>query len=128
MKIEVAEEKGVCVVTLNEEVTCDNHRAFTDTIDGILDDGIMDVILDISNVSYITSRGLGTIVGAYTVLKRRGGNLVLAGANDEVQRSLSITRLDKVLTMAASRAAAIKTLQSSEKPAPTKQTPPDTLV
>ena len=117
MKIEVGEESGVCVVHLGEEITCDNHRAFADTIDGILDDGTMDVVLDLSAVNYITSRGLGTIVGAYTVLKRRGGNLVLAGANDEVLRSLAITRLDKVLTLTASRAAALKSLRTPEPPA-----------
>lgn len=117
MKIEVGEESDVCVVHLGEEITCDNHRKFADTIDGILDEGTMDVVLDLSNVNYITSRGLGTIVGAYTVLKRRGGNLVLAGANDEVLRSLAITRLDKVLTLVPSRAAALKSLRTPE-PAP----------
>lgn len=114
MKIEVGEENGVCVIHLGEEITCDNHRAFTDRIDNILEEGTMDVILDLSNVNYITSRGLGTIVGAYTVLKRRGGNLILAGANEEVTRSLAITRLDKVLTLVPSRAAALKALRTPE--------------
>ena len=114
MKIDVGEEMDVCVVHLGEEITCDNHRKFADTIDSILDEGTMDVVLDLSNVNYITSRGLGTIVGAYTVLKRRGGNLVLAGANEEVLRSLAITRLDKVLTLVPSRAAALKSLRTPE--------------
>lgn len=120
MKIEVGEENGVCVVHLGEEITCDNHRAFAETVDNILDEGTMDVVLDLSNVNYITSRGLGTIVGAYTVLKRRGGNLILAGANDEVLRSLAITRLDKVLTLVPSRAAALKALRTPAQPQPTK--------
>lgn len=116
MKIDVAEEGEVCVVNLGEEITCDNHRAFAETVDNILDEGTMDVVLDLSNVNYITSRGLGTIVGAYTVLKRRGGNLVLAGANEEVLRSLAITRLDKVLTLVPNRAAALKSLTTPAEP------------
>jgi anti-sigma B factor antagonist len=125
--IEIGEEHGVCVVSIQEEITCDNHRSFADAIDTILDDGSLDVVLDLVNVNFITSRGLGTIVGAYTVLKRRGGNLVLAGANEEVLRSLAITRLDKVLTLVASRAAAFKTLnRGTPKPAAPKAT--DTAV
>jgi anti-anti-sigma factor len=128
MKIDVAEEKGICVVTVNEEITCDNHRAFSETFDGILDDGTMDVILDLANVNYITSRGLGTIVGAYTVLKRRGGNLVLAGTSDDVMRALTITRLDKVLLLAANRSAAFKTLEPERRQPSKPSSAPDTIV
>jgi anti-sigma B factor antagonist len=123
MKLEIGEEHGVCVVAIQEEITCDNHRAFADAIDTILDDGSLDVVLDLVNVNFITSRGLGTIVGAYTVLKRRGGNLVLAGANEEVLRSLAITRLDKVLTLVPNRATAFKTLNRNTAARPAKPTP-----
>ncbi|MBI4860051.1 MAG: STAS domain-containing protein [Candidatus Riflebacteria bacterium] len=113
MNMESGEEQGFHVVTLLEDITCDNFSAFNHAIDRILDDGAMDLIIDLKGVHYITSRGLGTIVGAYAVLKRRGGNLVLAAAGEEVMKALIITRLDKLLMLVPNKETALQQLKPS---------------
>lgn len=113
MKIESFEEDGCNVLQIIEDLTHDNFREFSQAIDHLLDEGIMDLVIDLAKVNYITSRGLGAIVGAYTVLKRRGGSLVLSGANEDIKKSLSITHLDKIIPVVDTIGMAIKLLKTS---------------
>ena len=55
------------------------------------------VALDLGDVPYIDSVGLGAIVQAYTSARRRGGDLKLLRTNRRIGRLLAITRLYTVL-------------------------------
>jgi len=114
MKIESLEEDGYSVVSLTEDLTYENFREFSTSVDALLDEGVMDLIIDLEKVNYITSRGLGTIVGAYTVLKRRGGNLIISGANEDIKKSLRITHLDKIIPVVENKSMAIQLLKAPE--------------
>ena len=114
MKIESLEEEGCSVVSVVEDLTYENFREFSESVDRLLDEGVMDLIIDLESVNYITSRGLGTIVGAYTVLKRRGGNLIISGANEDIKKSLRITHLDKIIPVVENRGMAVQLLKAPE--------------
>jgi anti-sigma B factor antagonist len=51
------------------------------------------MILDLSQVPYIDSTGLGSIVGAYVSLQKSGRWLALTGVNRRVSRLFEITRV-----------------------------------
>lgn len=55
------------------------------------------VVLDLSNVPYMDSSGLGAILNAYVSAKKNGRALVLAGVNDRVNALLQLTKVDAVL-------------------------------
>lgn len=63
------------------------------------------VILDLSNVQFIDSTGLGVLV---SMLKQMGtkGRIVIVGASPAVQRLLQITRLDSLFVQCDSMSAA----------------------
>ena len=56
------------------------------------------IALDLSEVDFIDSRGLGAIVSALKQLKGRG-DLVIVGARPEVLNLFRLTRMDKVFRM-----------------------------
>jgi anti-sigma B factor antagonist len=56
------------------------------------------VVLDLTNVSYMDSSGLGTIVGLYVSAKAANSQLKLINLNQRLKELFSITRLGQVLT------------------------------
>src|SRR5579863_5578869 len=56
------------------------------------------LVLDFSDVSYLDSSGLGTVVGVYISAKRAGCQLSLINLTPRVKEIFSLTRLDGVLT------------------------------
>ena len=57
------------------------------------------IILDMSQVPYVDSAGLGTILMFYVSAQKNGRKLALAGVTDRVLSLIRMTRVDTVLTM-----------------------------
>jgi anti-sigma B factor antagonist len=51
------------------------------------------VLLNLGEVQYVDSAGLGALVSAYTTVTREGGNLKLLNVTKKLQDLLSITKL-----------------------------------
>jgi len=53
------------------------------------------LILDLNQVPYVDSAGIGALVGAYVSRQNDGRKLVLAGVTDRVRGSLQVTRVEQ---------------------------------
>jgi anti-sigma B factor antagonist len=53
------------------------------------------LILDLSQVPYIDSAGIGALVGAYVNLQKDGRHLALAGVTDRVRGTMQVTRVEQ---------------------------------
>jgi anti-anti-sigma factor len=60
---------------------------------------VIDVLLDVSDVDFMDSTGLGIVLGLLRRLREGGGSLKIAGAHGAVRRLLELTELDKVIPM-----------------------------
>lgn len=58
------------------------------------------LILDVSDMPYIDSAGIGCLVGAHVSRENSGRKLVLVGANERLQTSLKVTKCDQLFTIA----------------------------
>ena len=65
------------------------------------------VVINLSQVPYIDSGGIGTVVGLYTSAHGAGIDLKLAGANAKVEQVLRITHLHTVIPVYTSEAQAL---------------------
>ena len=63
------------------------------------------LMLDLSNVPYVDSAGIGALVGAYVTHQKDGRNLYLIGVNQRVQDALQITRVKQFFQFVDSVAA-----------------------
>jgi anti-sigma B factor antagonist len=63
-------------------------------------------VFDLSALDYVDSSGIGTIVSCLTQIKKAGSELRTAGANPRIQRLLTMTGVDKLLTQYATLAEA----------------------
>jgi anti-sigma B factor antagonist len=59
------------------------------------------LVLDVSDMPYIDSAGIGCLVGAHVSRENAGRKLILVGANDRLQTSLKVTKCDQLFVMAA---------------------------
>ncbi len=71
-------------------------------------DGQTFLVLDMKDVSWINSSGLGALMACLTTLRGSGGDLRLARVSDRVRRPITITRLDQVLMMFGTVEEALK--------------------
>jgi anti-sigma B factor antagonist len=55
------------------------------------------VILDLSDVRFVPSTGLGALIGLMRSLKKEGHRFILVGLQPDVRTALAITHLDKLL-------------------------------
>jgi anti-sigma B factor antagonist len=58
------------------------------------------LIIDVADMPYIDSAGIGCLVGAHVSRENSGRKLVLVGANERLLTSLKVTKVDKLFTFA----------------------------
>jgi len=65
------------------------------------------VVVDLQNITFIDSAGLGTLVGAHRRMRERGGRLRIVRPPPLVARAFELTGLDEVLELRDDRAQAL---------------------
>ena len=60
------------------------------------------LVMDVSDMPYIDSAGIGCLVGAHVSRENSGRKLVLVGANDRLLTSLKVTKVEQLFTIAPS--------------------------
>jgi len=60
------------------------------------------LIIDVADMPYIDSAGIGCLVGAHISRENSGRKLVLVGANDRLLTSLKVTKVDQLFSFAPS--------------------------
>jgi anti-sigma B factor antagonist len=77
-------------------------------IDDLIERKETKLLLNLANVPYMDSGGLGEIVRSYTTVKRAGGELKLLNATKRISDLLTITKLITVFEIFESEAEAVK--------------------
>ncbi len=73
-------------------------------------EGVKNMIIDLSETRYCDSSGLSAILVANRLCKNMGGVLIVSGLQDSVKKLISISQLDSILTITPDRTAAIDRL------------------
>lgn len=71
------------------------------------------LILDLSNVPYVDSAGLGALVSAYISRQKSGRRMVLSGLTPRVQKLFEISRVQDLFLIFPSPEEAIRALQGA---------------
>lgn len=82
-----------CAGRLNM-VEAPNVKAF---IDDAVRSGHSRLVLDLSEVSFVDSSGLGSLIAGLKRTRQAGGDLRIASAQEQVKMVLGLTNLDRVL-------------------------------
>ena len=93
--IRTHEIRGVMVVDISGRLTI-LDRQIRETVRDLLAAGHRQLILKMSDVSFIDSCGLGELVSIYTSVRNSGGNVRLLTPSQRVRQLLNTTKLDTI--------------------------------
>ena len=102
------EVDGVVVLDLNGRITLgEGSVQLRDAIRGLIGKGKKNVLLNMGEVSYIDSSGLGELVSAYTTSKNQQAEVKLLNLTRKVHDLLQLTKLYTVFDIKDDEASAI---------------------
>jgi anti-sigma B factor antagonist len=85
---------GVSVLDLAGKIVLgEGDLQVKERIKDLLADGQRQILLNLAEITYIDSAGLGALISCYTTVKREGGKLKLVNLTRRIQDLLTITKL-----------------------------------
>jgi anti-sigma B factor antagonist len=103
--------EGTAVITLSGRVTNGDPLLRVDSqIRAAIANGVTRLVVDLTEVEYVDSAGLGLLLYTYGVLTEKKGALRLCGAGPRVQSMLKLTKSDTILAIDASREESLAAL------------------
>jgi anti-sigma B factor antagonist len=101
--------EGVSVVQMEGRIVLgEESNALREQVKGLLAEKKHDIVLNMGNVTYIDSAGLGTLVAAFHSARQQGATLKLCNLGQKFQEVLQVTKLMTVFDVFDSEAAAIQ--------------------
>jgi anti-sigma B factor antagonist len=99
MEPEVTTDGGVTVVTLHGDVDVARGIGLRDLLAEIFATPGGAVVVDVTDVRFLDSSGVGLLVTSHRRAKDDGRAFAIAGAADAVRRTLQLTRTDRILEL-----------------------------
>jgi len=97
MRLKVREVDDVVVVEVKGNLMGGpDSQKFRDLLHGLIDKGKRKVVVDVKDVKFMNSAGLGTLISGLTTMRNANGDLKIANPTDKIESLLMITRLIKV--------------------------------
>ena len=99
---------NVAIIDLAGRITLnDGAGSIRNAVKSVMDDGHQNILLNMSEVTYIDSAGLGEMSSAFISVSRLGGKLKLLNPQSKVHGMLQVTRLYTIFVAFAEENAAL---------------------
>lgn len=112
MKTKLIEKYNAVVVELKGNVMGgDDTKNFNELLHKLIAEGKKNIIVDLSDVKFMNSSGLGMMISGLTTMKREGGHLKLANVTEKIESLLIITKLITIFETFESIDDAVKSFE-----------------
>ncbi|HMK31920.1 MAG TPA: STAS domain-containing protein [Terriglobales bacterium] len=124
MEYKVRESNGVTILDLGGRVSLGEAIAFgpgsgtslRDVVPNLLREGKRKILLNLKDVTYIDSSGVGDIISAFTSTRNQGGELRLTSPSPQVRELFQITKLFTILDISEDEASALRAFARASQP------------
>lgn len=97
MKMTTRQHNDVTILYPEGKITLgDGDQELGEAVRTALEQGARKVLINFSKVSYLDSSGVGELVGCYTSVKGKGGDLRICGMNSRIFSLITMTSLHSV--------------------------------
>jgi anti-sigma B factor antagonist len=116
MQIDERTIGDVLVLDIKGRITLgEGDELLKDKVNSLLNQGNKKIVLNLAEVPYVDSAGLGEIVRTYTTVSRQGGSLKLLNLTKRITDLLAITKLLTVFEVYESETDAVQSFSASAK-------------
>ncbi|MBA3345813.1 MAG: STAS domain-containing protein [Gemmatimonadales bacterium] len=91
---------GVVMVQVEGQLIVGNRQELKELVQNLTDRGERRILIDFSRTGYIDSSGLGALVSISKRIREMGGELRLAGLNEDLRSLFELTKLDTLFAIA----------------------------
>ena len=114
LRITERDVSGVSVLHLEGRIVLgDESNAFRERFKGLMAAGKKKIVLNLANVTYIDSAGLGTLVATFNNARSQGATLKLAGLGSKSKEVVQLARLMTFFDIFDSDSAAVASFSAS---------------
>ncbi|RKZ14208.1 anti-sigma factor antagonist [bacterium] len=111
VKIKKREVGEITVLDLSGKIMGgDDFDLFNNAIKDLVNDGHVDIVLNLKSVKWINSTGLGLMVSAYTSLVKQGGRMKVCEVSERIDNILHVTQLELIFETFDKEADALASL------------------
>jgi anti-sigma B factor antagonist len=108
METQTREMNGVTILDLAGRITLGaGSQQLRDAIHKLVGEGRKKILLNLAEINYIDSSGVGELVGAFTTVRREGGELKLMRLSKKVHDLMQMTKLYSVFDVKEDEANAL---------------------
>lgn len=100
MTIKLKKNDNIYVIELDGELDLYSTYKVKTLYTKMAEKGIRSIILDLENLGYLDSSGLGSIIYIFSNLKKLGGKMSICHLNGSPKNLIQMTRLDKLFLIA----------------------------
>jgi anti-sigma B factor antagonist len=94
MKIKTSEKYGAVIIELKGNVMGGpDAQNFSSLLHQLLEEGKKNILVNLADVKFMNSSGLGMLISGFTTIKNGGGSFKLANATDKINSLLVLTQL-----------------------------------
>lgn len=96
MSVSERERDGITIIEVTGNLTAATGDALRDKVGSLLQQGRKQIVVNLGDVPYMDSSGLGTLVSSFATAQRQGGTLKLLNLTRRLHDLLVITKLSNV--------------------------------
>ena len=97
----------VTLVTVEGQLIVANRHELKQIVQDAMEQGVKRFVIDFTSTAYIDSSGLGALVSMSKRVRQAGGDLRLAGLNEDLRSLFELTKLDTLFAIFATPAEAL---------------------
>ena len=108
MDISEDRKADAVVLALSGRLDATSAKTFEDRILGVINSGTQQLVVDLSQLEYVSSSGLRVFLVAAKRLQPTDGKFALCGMQDHIRQLFDLAGLSSILSIYGSRAEAVK--------------------
>ncbi|MEW6556844.1 MAG: STAS domain-containing protein [Elusimicrobiota bacterium] len=102
---------GIMILAVKGDIELNTAPQLQEEFQSLKDNNITKVVVNLSQVNYIDSSGLGTFIGALKMFNAVNGKIVLAGLSSNLKKIFEITRMSNFFSIYETDTQALEKLK-----------------
>ena len=113
MNYSVSEQDDIVVISLNGKIMGGPEATeINEKFNQLIDDNKLKMVIDLDNVEWMNSSGLGILIGAVSLFRKNNGQLRIINVSERIQNLLKITKLAGIFESSNSLEEAISSFKN----------------